>query len=91
MSKSSNSGPKGVTVTLYSESDRNSALKTTTTETDGTFYFTPIRPGKYVLIASHPVYVNDKKSFTVYTKSEKLFLKIYFSILGGILKKILSL
>lgn len=49
----SSSGPQGVTVALYTERDNEIPVGTTTTANGGTFYFTPIQPGKYVLVASH--------------------------------------
>ncbi|XP_043284324.1 nodal modulator 3 isoform X2 [Venturia canescens] len=64
-SSGSNAGPKGVTVSLFKHSDRNNAVGTTTTDVGGTFYFTPIQPGKYVLDASHSSWVFEKSRVEV--------------------------
>lgn len=48
-------GPKGVSVSLYNEQDKKTPVGTTVTAEGGTFSFTPIQPGKYVLVATHPV------------------------------------
>lgn len=55
MSKGSNSGPKGVTISLYKETKKGSSpVSSTITSQDGSFYFTPIQPGNYIVNASHP-------------------------------------
>ncbi|XP_043524022.1 nodal modulator 3 isoform X2 [Frieseomelitta varia] len=51
------SGPKGVTVSLYKESNEQVPVGTTITTEGGIFYFTPIQPGQYVLVASHPTWM----------------------------------
>ncbi|KAK1126581.1 hypothetical protein K0M31_004211 [Melipona bicolor] len=51
------SGPKGVTVSLYKESNVQVPVDTTVTTEGGIFYFTPIQPGQYVLVASHPTWM----------------------------------
>ncbi|XP_048265268.1 uncharacterized protein LOC100649850 isoform X3 [Bombus terrestris] len=53
----SDSGPKGVTVSLYKESNKQVPVGTTVTVEGGIFYFTPIQPGQYVLVASHPTWM----------------------------------
>nr|XP_003706916.1 PREDICTED: nodal modulator 3 isoform X2 [Megachile rotundata] len=57
ISLGSDSGPKGVTVTLYKESNLQVPVGTTTTTEGGTFYFTPLQHGRYVLVASHPTWM----------------------------------
>lgn len=47
------SGPKGVTISLYAENNKQVAIKSTLTAEGGIFYFTPIQPGKYLLVAHH--------------------------------------
>lgn len=54
ISLGTDSGPKGVTISLYSDNDKHVPIKSTVTAEGGIFYFTPIQPGKYMLIASHP-------------------------------------
>ncbi|CAD1476709.1 unnamed protein product [Heterotrigona itama] len=51
------SGPKGVMVSLYKESNEQDPVGTTFTMKGGIFYFTPIQPGQYVLVASHPTWM----------------------------------
>ena len=46
-------GPKGVSVSLYDEYNKTH-LATTITSEGGAFSFTPVQPGKYVLLATHP-------------------------------------
>ncbi|CAK9802616.1 Nodal modulator 3 [Anthophora quadrimaculata] len=53
----SESGPKGVTVTLYKESNQQVPVDTTVTMEGGIFYFTPIQPGQYMLVVSHPTWM----------------------------------
>lgn len=48
------SGPKGITISLYTEINKKVPVRSTVTTDGGIFYFTPIQPGKYVLVASHP-------------------------------------
>ncbi|XP_066603277.1 BOS complex subunit NOMO3 isoform X2 [Prorops nasuta] len=55
-SAASKSGPNGVTIFLYTENDKNVPVGTTTSAEGGTFYFTPIQPGKYILVATHPIW-----------------------------------
>ncbi|XP_046603692.1 nodal modulator 2 [Neodiprion virginianus] len=64
-SHGTSSGPKGVTVSLYTDKNRESPVDTTITAHGGTFYFTPIQPGKYVLIASHPRWIIEKSKLDV--------------------------
>lgn len=45
--------PKGISVSLYDQQNKT-RLGSTVTSDDGVFSFTPIKPGKYVLVASHP-------------------------------------
>lgn len=47
-------GPKGVTISLYMDNNKQVPVRSTVTTDGGIFYFTPIQPGKYVLVASHP-------------------------------------
>ena len=65
ISLGSDLGPKGITVTLYNESDKQVPVGTTVTAEGGTFYFTPIQPGQYVLVASHPVWAMEKDTVKV--------------------------
>lgn len=46
-------GPKGISVSLYDRSNKT-LLGSTLTSDGGTFSFTPIQPGEYVLVAGHP-------------------------------------
>ncbi|OAD52229.1 Nodal modulator 1 [Eufriesea mexicana] len=57
ISLGSDSGPKGVTVSLYMENNEQVSVDTTITMEGGIFYFTPIQPGQYILIASHPTWI----------------------------------
>lgn len=57
ISLGTNSGPKGVTISLYTDNNKQVPVRSTVTTEDGIFYFTPIQPGKYILEASHPKYV----------------------------------
>lgn len=54
LSKGSSAGPKGVNISLYKDSQKGIPISTTITAHDGTFYFTPIQPGNYVVVVSHP-------------------------------------
>lgn len=42
---------------MYKENNEQVPVDTTITMEDGIFYFTPIQPGQYVLIASHTMWV----------------------------------
>lgn len=53
ISLGTDSGPKGVTISLYADSNKQVPIKSTFTAEGGIFYFTPIQPGKYVLVAHH--------------------------------------
>ncbi|XP_015587289.1 nodal modulator 2 isoform X2 [Cephus cinctus] len=64
-SSGTDSGPKGVTISLYTESNKSTPVEVTTTAQGGTFYFTPIQPGKYILVASHPIWVIEKSTVQV--------------------------
>nr|XP_045584151.1 nodal modulator 3-like isoform X1 [Procambarus clarkii] len=57
-------GPKGVTVSLYRGEE---VIQTTQTTTDGTYVFTPLSSGKYMVVASHPSwsFINDKVTVVV--------------------------
>ncbi|XP_011299165.1 nodal modulator 1 [Fopius arisanus] len=60
------SGPSGVTVVLYKEKIHNdNSIGTTTTSKGGVFSFTPIQPGKYILVASHSVWRMEKNTVDV--------------------------
>lgn len=64
LSSGSNSGPKGVTVSLY----RGEALiQTTETVEDGSYVFTPLSSGTFTVIASHPTWtlLNDRTDVEV--------------------------
>lgn len=65
ISLGSDFGPKGVTVTLYNEGNEQVPIGRTTTAEGGTFYFTPIQPGQYVLVASHPIWMMEKDTIRV--------------------------
>ncbi|XP_017891823.1 nodal modulator 3 [Ceratina calcarata] len=60
-------GPKGVTISLYKEDNVQVPVDTTVTSEGGIFYFTPIQPGRYLLVASHPIWKmrTDKVKVTV--------------------------
>ncbi|XP_043257934.1 uncharacterized protein LOC122400490 [Colletes gigas] len=58
-------GPKGVTVTLYNEDNKQVPVGTTVTAEGGIFYFTPIQPGQYTLVASHPTWMLEKDTVKV--------------------------
>lgn len=47
-------GPKDVTISLMDKSNKTLLDKTVSNQ-GGSFSFTPIQPGQYVLVASHPV------------------------------------
>lgn len=53
------SGPKGVKVQLLSEAATDGDLQmfSTMTTDDGSFLFTPVLPGNYVIQASHSRYI----------------------------------
>ncbi|TGZ54225.1 Nodal modulator 2 [Temnothorax longispinosus] len=61
ISLGTDSGPKGVTIDLgYADAINNNeqvAIKSTLTAEGGTFYFTPIQPGKYILAAHHSKWI----------------------------------
>ncbi|XP_076247163.1 BOS complex subunit NOMO3 isoform X2 [Calliopsis andreniformis] len=65
ISLGSDSGPKGITVTLYNENNKHTPVGTTLTTEGGIFSFTPIQPGEYVLVASHPIWTMDKDTVRV--------------------------
>ncbi|XP_033218946.1 nodal modulator 2 isoform X2 [Belonocnema kinseyi] len=65
LSKGSSSGPKGVNISLYKYNQKGTPISTTITAHDGTFYFTPIQPGNYVVVASHPQWIMEKSSVSV--------------------------
>jgi hypothetical protein len=45
--------PKGISVLLYDQSNKT-LLRSTVTSEGGSFSFTPVQPGKYVLVSNHP-------------------------------------
>lgn len=45
--------PKGISVSLFDHKNKT-LLGSTVTSNGGTFSFTPIQPGEYVLVAGHP-------------------------------------
>lgn len=46
-------GPKGVTIKLLTSTASPEVLLTTTTQEGGGFILTPVKPGQYVIEASH--------------------------------------
>ncbi|KAF7383822.1 hypothetical protein HZH68_014579 [Vespula germanica] len=58
-------GPKDVTVSLYNASNKETVVGSTKTTDSGIFYFTPIQPGKYILVASHPTWMIKKNTVEV--------------------------
>ncbi|KAH0554100.1 nodal modulator 3 [Cotesia glomerata] len=65
ISQGSNDGPTGVTVSLYKSTNRDVVERVTTTSQGGIFSFTPIQPGKYILVASHPHWSFEKNTVEV--------------------------
>ncbi|KAL0132278.1 hypothetical protein PUN28_000219 [Cardiocondyla obscurior] len=68
ISLGTDSGPKGVTVSLYSEvvfSSEQVPIKSMLTAEGGIFYFTPIQPGKYILVAQHSKWSIKKNKIEV--------------------------
>ncbi|XP_063993834.1 BOS complex subunit NOMO3 [Diachasmimorpha longicaudata] len=62
-------GPAGVTVVLYKDKiDKENSIGTTTTSKGGIFSFTPIQPGKYILVATHPIWKMEKNTVEVIVK-----------------------
>lgn len=59
VSLGSDSGPEGVTVSLYKG---EKLIQTTQTTTDGSYVFTPLSSGEYLVVASYPSwsFLNDK-------------------------------
>ncbi|KAG5329392.1 NOMO3 protein, partial [Acromyrmex charruanus] len=53
ISLGTDSGPKGITISLYTDSNKQNPIKSMLTAEGGIFYFTPIQPGKYILIVHH--------------------------------------
>ncbi|XP_011500341.1 PREDICTED: nodal modulator 3 [Ceratosolen solmsi marchali] len=66
--------PKGISILLYDKSNKTLLASTVTLE-GGTFSFTPVQPGKYVLVASHPTWLMDKHSTTVTVREGNTELK----------------
>ncbi|KAK0090897.1 hypothetical protein PV325_000063 [Microctonus aethiopoides] len=67
-SKDSNDGPDGVTVSLYKDTNKATPVGKTITVVGGIFSFTPIQPGKYILIASHSSWIFVKNTVEVTVK-----------------------
>ncbi|OXU24420.1 hypothetical protein TSAR_002763 [Trichomalopsis sarcophagae] len=67
-------GPKGVSVLLYDQNNKT-LLGSTVTTNGGAFSFTPVQPGKYVLVASHPSWLMEKHSTTVTVREGNTELK----------------
>ncbi|XP_008559484.1 nodal modulator 3 [Microplitis demolitor] len=65
ISHGSNDGPSGVTVSLYKSNNRDVVERVTTTSQAGIFSFTPIQPGKYILVASHSHWTFEKNTVEV--------------------------
>lgn len=65
-------GAKGVTIKLFN--DKQSVISTTQTDESGTFTFSPIIPGSYVVEASHATwhFTKTEHSVTVTTGNTKL-------------------
>lgn len=53
ISLGTDSGPKGITISLYTDNNKQNPIKSMLTAEGGIFYFTPIQPGKYILIVHH--------------------------------------
>ncbi|KYQ48115.1 Nodal modulator 3 [Trachymyrmex zeteki] len=53
ISLGTDSGPKGITISLYTDSNKQDPIKSMLTAEGGIFYFTPIQPGKYILVVHH--------------------------------------
>ncbi|XP_072764167.1 BOS complex subunit NOMO3 isoform X2 [Anoplolepis gracilipes] len=68
ISLGTDSGPKGVTISLYTDSDKHVPIRSTVTAEGGIFYFTPIQPGKYILIASHSTWIINKSKVEVFVQ-----------------------
>lgn len=52
-------------MSLYKKTNRETPVGATKTSPGGIFSFTPIQPGQYVLIATHPTWVFDKSTIEV--------------------------
>ncbi|XP_076659789.1 uncharacterized protein LOC143363051 [Halictus rubicundus] len=76
-------GPKGVTIALYKEGSEQVPTETTLTAEGGTFYFTPIQPGKYVLVASHPTWVMGKDTVKVTVQEGNMELEDGSLVVSG--------
>ncbi|KAL7295888.1 hypothetical protein TKK_0010932 [Trichogramma kaykai] len=68
------SGPKGISVSLYDEHN-TTLLGSTSTSENGIFSFTPVQPGKYILVASHPIWHMEKHSTSVIVKEGNTEIK----------------
>lgn len=53
VSSTPKAGVKGISVLLYDQNNKT-RLGSTVTSEGGSFSFTPVQPGKYILVASHP-------------------------------------
>jgi hypothetical protein len=63
VSSGSQVGPKGVKVVLFPDGKQElSPIQDTLTSENGDFHFTPVRPGKYLVKASHPAWKLSKDS-----------------------------
>ncbi|XP_014218232.1 nodal modulator 1 [Copidosoma floridanum] len=65
---------KGISVSLHDQHNK-SRLGLAVTSDDGVFSFTPIQPGKYVLVASHPSWLMEKHSTVVTVKEGNTIVK----------------
>ncbi|CAH1153826.1 unnamed protein product [Phaedon cochleariae] len=73
------SGPEGVIVQLDSSGDRRS----TTTDKNGNFFFTPVFPGSYKVAISHPKWKILKKSVDVKVAESNAELPKNSLVIGG--------
>ncbi|XP_067008353.2 BOS complex subunit NOMO1 [Anabrus simplex] len=65
LSAGSHVGPKGVKVLLVPEQKGGPQVRETFTEEGGSFIFTPVPPGRYIVQASHPTWQLSKSSVKV--------------------------
>ncbi|KAL6255181.1 hypothetical protein P5V15_013514 [Pogonomyrmex californicus] len=65
ISLGTDSGPKGITISLYTNDNKQDPIKSMTTAEGGIFYFTPIQPGKYILVADHSKWILKKNKIEV--------------------------
>ncbi|XP_058808695.1 BOS complex subunit NOMO1 [Phymastichus coffea] len=73
-SSKASTGVKGISVLLYDQSNKT-RLGSTVTSEGGSFSFTPVQPGKYILVTSHPTWVMEKHSTIVTVREGNTELK----------------